>query len=52
MQIDGKKVLVTGAARRIGALIARRLAEKGAVICLHCSRSVIEGETLVEELPP
>ena len=51
MQIDGKKVLITGAARRIGALIARRLAGKGAVICLHCHRSVIEGETLVEELP-
>ena len=51
MDLDGKKVLVTGGARRIGALLSRRLAEKGATVFIHCHRGVVEGETLIETLP-
>ena len=43
-------VLITGAARRIGAAIARRLHESGARVVLHCHRSRAEAERLAAEL--
>ena len=43
-------VLVTGAARRIGAAIARRLHSAGANVILHCHRSRAEAERLRDEL--
>ncbi|MBC8024324.1 MAG: pteridine reductase, partial [Burkholderiales bacterium] len=43
-------VLVTGAARRIGAAIARRLHAEGARVALHCNRSRVEAEALAAEL--
>jgi pteridine reductase len=43
-------VLVTGAARRIGAAIARRLHAAGASVVLHCHRSRAEAEGLRDEL--
>ena len=43
-------VLVTGAARRIGAAIARTLHGAGARVALHCNRSRTEAERLAEEL--
>ncbi|MGZ5035279.1 MAG: pteridine reductase [Usitatibacter sp.] len=43
-------VLVTGAARRIGAAIARRLHASGARVALHCHRSRVEAERLAAEL--
>jgi pteridine reductase len=43
-------VLVTGAARRIGAAIARKLHAAGASIVLHCHRSVADAERLRDEL--
>jgi len=43
-------VLVTGAARRIGAAIARRLHAAGASVVLHCHRSRAEAERLRDEL--
>ena len=43
-------VLVTGAARRIGAAIARRLHAAGASLVLHCHRSRAEAERLRDEL--
>ncbi len=42
--------LVTGAARRIGAVIARTLHAAGYDLALHCRRSRAELETLVAEL--
>jgi len=43
-------VLVTGAARRIGAAIARQLHAAGASVVLHCNRSRAEAERLRDEL--
>ena len=43
-------VLVTGAARRIGAAIARALHAAGGRIALHCHRSRVEAERLAAEL--
>ncbi len=43
-------ILITGAARRIGAATARALHAAGARIVLHCHRSRDEAETLADEL--
>jgi len=43
-------VLVTGAARRIGAAIARALHGAGARVAVHCNRSRVEAERLAAEL--
>ena len=43
-------VLVTGAARRIGAAISRRLHAEGARLVLHCNRSRAEADALAIEL--
>ncbi len=42
--------LVTGAAKRIGAAIARRLAQDGWAIGLHCNSSRPEAEAFADEL--
>lgn len=43
-------VLITGAARRIGATIARRLHAAGARVVLHCHRSRAEAQAIADEL--
>lgn len=43
-------VLITGAARRIGASIARTLHAAGARVVLHCHRSREQAERLADEL--
>jgi len=45
-----KVVLVTGAARRVGACIARRLHVAGARLALHCRQSVAQAQALADEL--
>jgi pteridine reductase len=45
-------VLVTGAARRLGAALARALAERGAAVALHYHRSGEEARRLAEEIAP
>lgn len=45
-----KNVLITGAARRIGAACARLLHAEGCNICLHYRSSVAEAESLRDEL--
>jgi hypothetical protein len=42
--------IVTGGARRIGAALARALAEDGWHLLIHCRRSVAEAEALAAEL--
>ena len=48
--MQGGAVLVTGAARRIGAEIARRVHAAGANVVLHCHRSREEADRLANEL--
>ncbi len=48
--LHGKTILVTGAARRVGAGIARRLHGAGASLALHCRTSQGEAEALSGEL--
>jgi pteridine reductase len=47
---DDKVVLVTGAARRVGAEIARCLHAAGATVALHYRRSADEAEALAQAL--
>jgi NAD(P)-dependent dehydrogenase (short-subunit alcohol dehydrogenase family) len=45
-----RTAIVTGGARRIGAALARALAEDGWHLLIHCHRSVAEAEALAAEL--
>ena len=45
-----KVALVTGGAARIGAEICRTLANAGAIVAIHCHRSLAAAEDLVEEI--
>src|SRR3954463_237862 len=47
--LEGKVVLVTGAAKRIGRGIALRLAREGARVCIHYHRSEPEAQATAEE---
>ncbi len=48
---QGKTVLITGAAKRIGRAIATAFAGDGWNVILHCNRSVTEAEELRHSLP-
>ncbi len=48
--LDGKVVLVTGAARRIGAAIVTRLHDNGARVAIHYRGSAEEADSLAEPL--
>lgn len=47
---QGKTVLITGGAKRIGREIALNLAREGWDVLIHCNTSVIEASRLCEEL--
>ncbi|HEY5102938.1 MAG TPA: SDR family NAD(P)-dependent oxidoreductase, partial [Steroidobacteraceae bacterium] len=46
----GKTVLITGAARRVGAVIARKMHAAGANIVLHYRSSAVAAQNLAHEL--
>jgi pteridine reductase len=48
--LDGRWALVTGAAKRIGAVIAETLHEAGANVVVHYFRSAVDAESLVAKL--
>lgn len=48
--LDGRWALVTGAAKRIGAVIANTLHEAGANVAIHYHRSAAEAEQLADKL--
>jgi pteridine reductase len=48
--LTGKTVLITGAARRVGATIARRLHDAGANLVVHYRNSAKDAEALAAEL--
>lgn len=50
LPLAGKTVLVTGAARRVGAVIAERLHGAGASVVLHYHRSAAEAAALAQRL--
>ena len=43
---NSKSILITGAARRVGAAIARRLHGAGCNVVIHCNRSRAEADAL------
>ena len=47
MPLDGKVVLMTGGARRLGATVARRLHQAGASVAIHYRASAAEAAALV-----
>jgi pteridine reductase len=47
--IDGQVALVTGGARRIGATVARTLADAGFRLVIHANRSIDEARRLADE---
>jgi NAD(P)-dependent dehydrogenase (short-subunit alcohol dehydrogenase family) len=49
-QLDGKNILITGAARRIGRHFALELAKMGANVIIHYGRSAQEARQLVDEI--
>jgi pteridine reductase len=50
MRLEGRTVLITGAARRIGRWMARGCAQAGADVILHHGHSPQEAASLVEEI--
>ena len=50
LPLSGQTALVTGAARRVGAQIARTLHAAGANIMIHCHRSLAEAQRLAAQL--
>lgn len=51
MDFDGKHVLVTGGALRVGAALCRAFARAGARVTIHCRASRAAAEALAAELP-
>lgn len=48
--LAGRVVLVTGAARRVGAAVALHLHSRGATVAIHYRNSVLEADTLADRL--
>ncbi|MBR7120731.1 MAG: SDR family oxidoreductase [Lentisphaeria bacterium] len=51
MDLSDKRILITGAAKRIGAEIARKMAAAGCRVIIHCNTSYHEAEKLAAALP-
>jgi len=51
MFLQGKRVLITGGGRRVGAELTRRFAAAGATVLIHCRRFSEEAEALAASLP-
>lgn len=49
--LGGRRVLITGAAERLGAVIARTFAESGAEVIVHCFHSTDAADALLKSLP-
>jgi pteridine reductase len=49
-RLAGRSALVTGAARRVGAAVARTLHAEGANVMIHCHRSLAPAQQLAADL--
>lgn len=49
--LGGRRVLITGAAQRLGAAVAHAFAGCGAAVVVHCNRSGEEADCLIKSLP-
>ena len=49
-RLAGKKALVTGGSRGIGAAVVRRLVDEGATVALNYRASADAAEALIKEL--
>lgn len=47
---NGKRILITGAARRVGACMTEYFAAKGAEILVHANTSAVEAEALAKKI--
>ncbi|MBO7148002.1 MAG: SDR family oxidoreductase [Lentisphaeria bacterium] len=50
MKLEGKKVVITGGAKRVGRAIVKAFAGKGARVVIHCHHSADEAQELLEEI--
>ena len=50
MSLDGKTILITGGARRIGKHLSISLAKLGADIVIHYGQSLPEARSVADEL--
>jgi NAD(P)-dependent dehydrogenase (short-subunit alcohol dehydrogenase family) len=50
MSLDGKRVLITGAARRVGRALALAVAAAGGDVIIHYGRSQVEAESARDEV--
>ena len=50
MSLAGKRILITGGARRIGKMLALGVARAGGIVVIHHGHSTIEGQILLEEI--
>ena len=50
MNLQGKKVVITGAGRRVGAALVRAFAARGARIVIHCRHSEADARQLFGEI--
>jgi len=50
LSVEGKNVLITGGAVRVGAALCRAFMKAGANVMIHCRNSRAEAETLREKL--
>ena len=51
MDLSGKRALVTGGARRVGAAISKALSEAGARVAIHCHDSIDAARELGAQCP-
>lgn len=50
MKLQGKKAIITGGGRRVGAALVRTFAARGAHVVIHCRNSENEARSLLEEI--